>query len=182
MRVKQITAKFEMRKLSRTSKPQKILVIRSPEGKILSSIKAVDLRKRGLTKETALRQFKTSKSLNPQIINRTVYKGSKNAKGQSFVQTISKKQFGTKQRSQIGADVFIKSQGKTYKYTGYSDLGNVGEDGQEQSKRRALVGAVNQGIIKYKDIPKIMDEIKARFFYINFNFVSEANERAFARG
>jgi hypothetical protein len=44
---------------------------------------------------------------------------------------------------------------------------------QDQAKRRALIGASNSGIINYKDIPKLMNDIKAKYFNINFSCLSE---------
>lgn len=169
----QLIAKFELRKLSRNSKPQKVLIIRD-EGKIVSLVKQTDLRKRGLTKDQALKEFIRKNSFNPDIKTKTTFSNK-------FTQTISTKRINSIKRTQIGCDILIrKGRGKPHKFTGYSDLGNLGDEGRKQSLSRALVGASNAGIIKYKDIPKLVNEVDGEYFFIGFNFLSEEKESEIA--
>ena len=167
-----ITAKFQFRRVRGSSKKQKFLVIKRGN-KVVTSISAKNLRKLQLTKQQAVKNFQTTNSIRPTVISKTKFKNG-------FVQTVSSTQFGVKKRSQIGAEVMIKKRNRLFTFIGYSDLGELGDKGQSQAVRRALVGAVNQNVINYDDIDKLISEVKVRFFFINFNFLSEERERALA--
>ena len=164
------TAKFEMRRVGSATKKQKYLTIRGSNGKIISSVSAKKLRQEGLTKEQALKRFARTRSFNQKILSRNRFSNG-------FVQTISKQQFGAKKRSQIGVEVTIKKRNKIYRATGYSNLGNLSQDGEDEATRRALIGLVNQNVIDYNDIDNLTNKVDRRVFYINFNFLSQATEQ-----